>query len=92
MVFRKTTNKKKPQVHLPSALSHPPKPSAHEVSGTAHFCCAQEKRNSGSTLVLELSVGPLCQPGEKMSDSEGCQEGAEGVSQVGDESPGENER
>uniref|UniRef100_A0A8D2PDM7 Lymphocyte-specific protein 1 n=1 Tax=Zosterops lateralis melanops TaxID=1220523 RepID=A0A8D2PDM7_ZOSLA len=27
-----------------------------------------------------------------MSDSEGCQEGAEGVSQVGDESPGENER
>ncbi|KAM6274362.1 lymphocyte-specific protein 1 [Porphyrio hochstetteri] len=27
-----------------------------------------------------------------MSDSEGCQEGAEGVNQVGDESPGENER
>ncbi|XP_064513627.1 lymphocyte-specific protein 1 isoform X1 [Pseudopipra pipra] len=27
-----------------------------------------------------------------MSDSEGCQEGAEGVSQVGDESPGESER
>ncbi|XP_027506918.1 lymphocyte-specific protein 1 [Corapipo altera] len=27
-----------------------------------------------------------------MSDSEGCQEGTEGVSQVGDESPGESER
>ncbi|XP_032546495.1 lymphocyte-specific protein 1 [Chiroxiphia lanceolata] len=27
-----------------------------------------------------------------MSDSEGCQEGAEGVSQMGDESPGESER
>jgi len=42
--------------------------------------------------VSELSAGLPRQLGEKMSDSEGCQEGAEGVDQVGDACPRESER
>lgn len=86
---------KKPYPNLPSLplpLSHPPEPSAREVSGTAHFCSAQEKQNGGSTLAPELSAGLSRRPGQKMSDLEECQQGAEGVNQVGEEFPGESER